>query len=310
MSKSYFSYRNIIILILGIVVYNIIITSIVTVRSGNVGVIYTFNKLHQTTLEPGLHFINGLTDKKEDIYIFPQKDIIYNVDCRTNEGLQSKFDYVEIGNTLPKEKVLHVISNYDLDYDKYLVIDKVRHQINVICSKLQVHEISIEFFDKIDDQLKDFIQDFNDDLKTGLVINYVRMSKTNLPDFIQQNYNKHAEEKSLKKVIEEKKERTRAEKETELFISIKDAEITMSQARATNDKMIINIKAKQEEQRIENEIIVERARANAEKIILEADALKSMYNLPNYDKIEVAKQIAQNQKIYYGANLPLFSTSN
>ena len=60
------------------------------------------------------------------------------------------------------------------------------------------------------------------------------------------------------------------------------------------------MRAKQQEQRIQNEMIVEAARANAEKIIMEANALQSMYGIPGFVDIEKAKAISTNQKIFYG----------
>jgi regulator of protease activity HflC (stomatin/prohibitin superfamily) len=204
----------------------------------------------------------------------------------------------------PESFVIQTISNYGLNYDKYLVTDLVRHQINVICSNRSAHEIAIEFFDKLDDLLQEFIQNENDRQNTGLIINFVRLSKPKLPESIQNNYLALAEERTMKKVIEERKERTRAEKETELLVSQKDSEISMSKARADNDKMILNIRAKQDEQRIQNEIIIETAEANAKKIMVEAEALKSMYNLPGYSQIKMAEAISPNHKIYYGEKLP------
>jgi len=69
--------------------------------------------------------------------------------------------------------------------------------------------------------------------------------------------------------------------------------------------MILNMIAKKEEQRIQNVMNVEAIKANAEKIIMEANALQSMYGIPGYIDIEKAKEIALNQKIYYGEKLPV-----
>jgi len=46
--------------------------------------------------------------------------------------------------------------------------------------------------------------------------------------------------------------------------------------------MILNIRDKQEVERIQNNIIVETAKANAEKNIMEANALQSIYRIPGY----------------------------
>jgi hypothetical protein len=80
----------------------------------------------------------------------------------------------------------------------------------------------------------------------------------------------------------------------------------MFKKNENSNKMIVqNMLAKQEEQRINNQIIIETAKANAEKIILEAKALSAMYGIPGYKEVEQAKAISGNQKIFYGEKLPV-----
>jgi len=106
-----------------------------------------------------------------------------------------------------------------------LVTDLVTHQINVICSKKSAHQIAIEVFDTLDDLMKEFIQSENDRKNSGLMINFVRLTKPRLPPSIEKNYLALAEERTMKKVLEEKKERIRTEKESELIVAEKNNEI-------------------------------------------------------------------------------------
>jgi regulator of protease activity HflC (stomatin/prohibitin superfamily) len=277
----------------------------VTIETGFVGVQYVWNKVSENILEPGLQFYNPITTKISIVETRPQKDSVSNVECGTNDGLKLMFDSIEVGNILSSKYVFNTISRFGLNYDKHLVTDLVRHQINVICSKKSAHQIAIEEFDSLDDLMKEFIQSENDRQESGLVINFVRLTKPKLPESIEKNYLALAEERTMKKVLEEKKERIRTEKESELIIAEKDNEIRVKNSEKTNEIMILNMRAKQEEQRIQNEMIVEGAKANAEKIIMEANALQSMYGIPGYVDVEKAKAIAPNQKIYYGDKLPL-----
>ena len=70
---------------------------------------------------------------------------------------------------------------------------------------------------------------------------------------------------------------------------------------------VLSMKAKQEEQIIQNEMIVAAAKANAEKTRLEAEGIRSMYEIPGYSEVKIAEAISQNQKIYYGDKLPSFT---
>jgi regulator of protease activity HflC (stomatin/prohibitin superfamily) len=278
---------------------------ITTIETGFNGVIYKWNKIENLILYPGLQIYNSFTSKIEKVETRPQKDSVFNAECGTNDGLKLMFDSIEVGNTLDSQFILNTISRFGLKYDEHLVTDLVRHQINVICSKKSAHQIAIEEFDTLDDLMKEFIQSENDRQKSGLIINFVRLSKPKLPISIEKNYLALAEERTMKKVLEEKKERIRTEKDSELLIAEKDNEIRIKNSEKSNEIMVLNIRAKQEEQRVQNQMIIEAATANAEKIIKEATALQSMYGIPGYVDIEKAKAISPNQKIYYGEKLPL-----
>jgi regulator of protease activity HflC (stomatin/prohibitin superfamily) len=276
-----------------------------TIETGFVGVPYILGNISDSLMSPGLQFYNPITTKIAIVEIRPQKDSVKNAECGTNDGLKLIFESIEVGNILSNEYVFTTISRFGLNYDKHLVTDLVRHQINVICSKKSAHQIAIEEFDTLDDLMKEFIQSENDRQKSGLIINFVRLTKPKLPTTIEKNYLALAEERTMKKVLEEKKERIRTEKESELIVAEKDNEIRIKNSQKSNEIMVLNMKAKQDEQRIQNEMIIEAARANAEKIIMEANALQSMYGIPGYVDIEKAKALSPNQKIYYGDKLPL-----
>ena len=277
----------------------------VSIETGFVGVEYNWNKIENKILEPGFQLYNPLITKIAIVETRLQKDSVNNVECGTNDGLKLFFDSIEVGNTLNFTHVLNTISKFGLNYDTHLVTDLVRHQINVICSKKSAHQIAIEEFDSLNDLMKEFIQSENNRQESGLLINFVRLSKPKLPTSIEKKYLALAEEKTMKKVLEEKKERIRTEKEFELIVAEKDNEIKIKNSEKINELMILNMKAKQEEQRIQNNMIVEAAKANAEKNIMEADALQALYRIPGYIDIEIAKAISPNQKIYYGEKLPI-----
>lgn len=50
--------------------------------------------------------------------------------------------------------VLDVVRNYTADYDKPLIFNKVHHELNQFCSAHSLHEVYIDLFDQIDENLR------------------------------------------------------------------------------------------------------------------------------------------------------------
>ena len=275
------------------------------ISSGHVGVPIRMGEITPPLLQPGFNAYNAFTTSVLIVETRPQTDEVLDVPCGTNDGVQVLIRKIEVGNQLEQQHVLKVISNYGPDYDKYLVTDLVKAQITIICSKMSAQQVAIDNFDTIDDLLVKFIQDENDKKETGLKIHFVRLTRPELPKALNDNYLALAQEKTLKKVLEEKKARIRTEKESEQIVSDKDNEIKFKNNEMQNKILIQNMLAKQEEQKINSAIIIEAAKANAEKIMLEAKALSAMYGIPGYMEVEQAKALSTNQKIYYGEKLPV-----
>lgn len=49
--------------------------------------------------------------------------------------------------------VLDVVRNFTADYDKTLIFNKVHHELNQFCSAHSLHEVYIDLFDQIDENL-------------------------------------------------------------------------------------------------------------------------------------------------------------
>ena len=267
------------------------------IETGYVGVRYVWNEITPPLLEPGFNSYNKITSTIVEIETRPQTDEVLDIPCGTNDGVNVIIRKIEVGNQLEQKHVFKVVSEYGPNYDKYLVTDLVKAQITIICSKMSAQQVAIDNFDTVDDMLLKFIQDENDKKNTGLKIHFVRLTRPELPKSLNDNYLALAQEKTLKKVLEEKKQRIRTEKESELIVAEKDNEIKFKNNEMVNKMLIQNMLAKQEEQQINNKIIIEAAKANAEKIILEAKALSSMYGIPGWKEVEQARALAGNQKI-------------
>jgi regulator of protease activity HflC (stomatin/prohibitin superfamily) len=275
------------------------------VESGFVGVLSRMGEITPPLLQPGFNVYNVFTSSIVIVETRPQTDEVHDVPCGTNDGVHVVIRKIEVGNQLDQIHVLKVVSEYGPDYDKYLVTDLVKAQITIICSKMSAQQVAIDNFDTIDDLLVKFIQDENDKKQSGLKIHFVRLTRPELPKSLNDNYLALAQEKTLKKVLEEKKQRIRTEKESEIIVAEKDNEIKFKNNEMQNKILVQNMLAKQEEQKINSAIIIDAAKANAEKIILEAKALSAMFGIPGYKEVEQAKALSVNQKIYYGEKLPI-----
>lgn len=50
--------------------------------------------------------------------------------------------------------VLDMVRNFTAEYDKTLIFNKVHHELNQFCSAHTLHEVYIDLFDQIDENLR------------------------------------------------------------------------------------------------------------------------------------------------------------
>uniref|UniRef100_A0A6C0J6L7 Band 7 domain-containing protein n=1 Tax=viral metagenome TaxID=1070528 RepID=A0A6C0J6L7_9ZZZZ len=207
------------------------------VPRGEVGIYYRFGRLIPVVTTSGLHLKSpppytwGST-----VQITPQTDYINDVQCGASDGTQMIFDEIAVGNHLKADYVIKTVSKFGENYDDYLVKNKVRSQIYVICSKMSSDEIYNTKFDTIDDELFTFLQKDNQkDSESGVVIDFVRMSKPRIPQNLQNKYNEIAQEKlelqiakasatKLEQVHKNEKEKAVAFAEKQRAVSSKEDE--------------------------------------------------------------------------------------
>lgn len=81
-----------------------------------------------------------------------------------------------------------MVKNYTADYDRALIFDKVHHELNQFCSVHNLHEVYIDLFDQIDENLKTALQRDLTVMAPGLSILGVRVTKPKIPETIRKNY--------------------------------------------------------------------------------------------------------------------------
>lgn len=111
-------------------------------------------------------------------------------------------------------------------------------------------------------------------------------------------------------MIEERKERIKAEKESEAIVAAADSRMQAQKAAADNDILLQQKKALMEIESIENDMVVARAAAQARRGEFEAQALEALFRIKGYSEVRIAEAVSANQKIYYGEKIPSYIVSS
>lgn len=286
------------------------------VPEGHVGISYTLGRLDTEIHDPGLFMrLPPPIVHASKVQITPQTDIIKDVKCGAGDGTLLIFPVIEIGNYLKRDYVYRTVKRFGENYDNYLVKDKVRAQINVICSRLSSQEIYIDNFDTLDDQLLHYLQEENTkEPDSGVVIQFVRMSKPVLPAQLQSNYDKIANEKTAKKIAEEANKRLAQEHTNQLMIVLAEVERKRAISEKENQILLEKKTAEEHEMTINNRIVLERARTEGESEYLRLSKMAEgnlLLHTPAYLALEHGKSILNNAKHYFG-QIPqtIFMTEN
>ena len=240
-------------------------------------------------------------------------DEVAKLKCVSKEGVDVYIDSIQIANRIDPTYVLQTTKLYGTsEYDKVLVVNPLAQKMRELCAERTVDEIEITDFHLLDDLLKVEIQEQNTRLKTGITIDWVRVTGITVPVEIKAKRLQLAAEKANKILTEETMKRTKLEKEQQQFISQKDSDIKLQVSANNNREMLLNTQAEFEKKVIENRMLIDGAKANAEKIMLEAKALEAMYGIPGYADVEKSRHLSGNTKIYYGDKLPnvIYSTGS
>ena len=98
------------------------------------------------------------------------------------------------------------MKRYGKNYDRFLVYDQVKALVNTICATYTSHELKIEKYSIIDDDLRAGLEEIQKNLfpdGTGLTIDSVRINEVRLPASLQRAYEQQATNRAEKKAAEE-----------------------------------------------------------------------------------------------------------
>ncbi|GIX95766.1 hypothetical protein CEXT_327311 [Caerostris extrusa] len=215
-----------------------------------------------------------------------QTDEVKNVPCGTSGGVMIYFDRIEVVNILTSNSVYDIVRNFTADYDKALIFNKVHHELNQFCSVHNLHEVYIDLFDQIDENLKTALQKDLNVMAPGLYIQAVRVTKPKIPETIRKNY-----------------ELMEGEKTKLCYRGSKNAEV----AKIQYEQKIMEKESLKKMSLLEDDMAFSRAKTRAESEAYYYKQLAEGNKLlltPEYLELKKLEAISQNSKIYFGSNIP------
>lgn len=278
------------------------------IEEGHVGVYYKRGILSPEITDPGYNFFFPFLTRFEMIQVTVQTDQVLEIPCGTSGGVMIYFDKIEVVNRLDKQFVYQTVKNYTKEYDKIWIYDKIHHEINQFCSKHTLHEVFIENFETLDEEL---IQVLQNDLKEwvpGLEILSIRVTKPRIPSKIKGTFELMESEKTRFLIVSETQKVKKQEAETR-----KRQAIIKSQSELEVTKINMEKKLKEKENefkiaKIENQMYLDREKSKVEanyyKNIKELETSQEKLS-PEYIRYESIKAMTSNLVVNIGSQVPL-----
>merc|ERR1719273_2746833 len=236
-----------------------------------------------------------------------QTDEVKNVPCGTSGGVMIYFDRIEVVNVLLSSSVHDIVRNFTADYDKPLIFDKVHHELNQFCSSHSLQEVYIDLFDKIDENLKNAIQEDLSSMAAGLNVMSVRVTKPKIPEAIRKNYELMEAEKTKLMISTQRQKVVEKEAETDRKKAVIEAEKEAHVAKIQYERKIMEKESNQKIAEIEDSIHLarERAKSDAEfyRIQKQAEANKLLLT-SEYLELQKYSSLTNNQKVFFGPDIP------
>jgi regulator of protease activity HflC (stomatin/prohibitin superfamily) len=285
-----------------------LMTGIHKIEEGHVGVYYTRGILSTSTTDPGYNFYFPLLTRYEMVQVTVQTDQVIEIPCGTSGGVMIYFDKIEVVNRLDKNHVYETVKNYTKEYDKIWIYDKIHHEINQFCSKHTLHEVFIEKFESLDE---DLIQVLQKDLKEwvpGLEILSIRVTKPRIPAKIKTTFEAMEAEKTRYLIVNEHQKVKKQEAETKKRQAIIKAQSELDVTRINMGKKLKEKENELKIAKIENEMYLDR-----EKSKVDAEHYKNLKELetskekltPEYIRYESIKSLTNNLIINIGSQVPM-----
>lgn len=240
------------------------------------------------------------------VQVTVQTDKVLNIPCGTSGGVLVTFESIEVVNRLKKDMVIPMIRKYGLNYDKIWIFDKIHHEINQFCSKHTLHDVYIQLFDTMDENLSKALQIDVDKWAPGLEIIAARVTKPTIPSGIANNFVRMEEENTNLLIRTEEQKVAQLESETEQRVSIIQAEKAAAVMRIHMEKEILNKHMERKVSQINDEMNsgIQTAKADAASYRSQKLAENNVEIMtPQYRQNLLYENLRQQKKIFFGSTL-------
>uniref|UniRef100_A0A1B6IRA7 Band 7 domain-containing protein n=1 Tax=Homalodisca liturata TaxID=320908 RepID=A0A1B6IRA7_9HEMI len=281
--------------------------SVHKLEEGHVGVYYRGGALLSHTSPPGFHMMVPFITTYRSVQVTLQTDEVKNVPCGTSGGVMIYFDRIEVVNILNRDSVYDIVRNYTADYDKTLIFNKVHHELNQFCSSHSLHEVYIDLFDQIDENLKTALQRDLNEMAPGLQVHSVRVTKPKIPEAIRKNYELMEAEKTKLLISIQHQKVVEKDAETERKKAIIEAEKVSQVSKIQFDQKIMEKESLQKMSEIEDamHVATQRSRADADFYQMKTQAeANALLLTTQYLELKRYEAIANNTKIFFGSDIP------
>ncbi|GIY53826.1 hypothetical protein CDAR_13811 [Caerostris darwini] len=277
------------------------------IDEGHVGIYYRGGALLKETSTPGFHMMIPFITTFRSMQVTLQTDEVKNVPCGTSGGVMIYFDRIEVVNILTSNSVYDIVRNFTADYDKALIFNKVHHELNQFCSVHNLHEVYIDLFDQIDENLKTALQKDLNVMAPGLYIQAVRVTKPKIPETIRKNYELMEGEKTKLLIAVQRQKVVEKDAETERKKAVIEAQKNAEVAKIQYEQKIMEKESLKKMSLLEDDMAFSRAKTRAESEAYYYKQLAEGNKLlltPEYLELKKLEAISQNSKIYFGSNIP------
>ncbi|XP_046673271.1 erlin-1-like [Homalodisca vitripennis] len=281
--------------------------SVHKLEEGHVGVYYRGGALLSHTSPPGFHMMVPFITTYRSVQVTLQTDEVKNVPCGTSGGVMIYFDRIEVVNILNRDSVYDIVRNYTADYDKTLIFNKVHHELNQFCSSHSLHEVYIDLFDQIDENLKTALQRDLNEMAPGLQVHSVRVTKPKIPEAIRKNYELMEAEKTKLLISIQHQKVVEKDAETERKKAIIEAEKVSQVSKIQFDQKIMEKESLQKMSEIEDamHVATQRSRADADFYQMKTQAeANALLLTTQYLELKRYEAIANNTKMFFGSDIP------
>ncbi len=258
------------------------------IEEGHVGVYYTCGILSTSITDPGYNFFFPFWTRYEMVQVTVQTDQVTEIPCGTSGGVMIYFDKIEVVNRLDKNFVFQTVKNYTKEYDRIWIYDKIHHEINQFCSKHTLHEVFIEKFETLDEELSLVLQNDLKQWVPGLEILSIRVTKPRIPSKIRTTFEAMEAEKTRFLIVTEnqkvKKQEAETKKRQALIKAHSDLDVT---------KIVMQKKLKEKENEFKIATIENKMYLDREKSKVDAD------NYKNEKELETNKEKLTPEFIRY-----------